>query len=101
MYISTLRAGSRPSLPAARLVGRVLRDISAGAARLTKVSLKKVEKHSAALAMHLMHYNFACIHRALRATPATAAEVTANDWDIGEIVDLTHTRYLVVGQFEP
>jgi hypothetical protein len=42
--------------------------------------------------MHLMHYNFARIHRTLRATPATAAEVTVNDWDIGEIVDLIHTR---------
>jgi hypothetical protein len=56
--------------------------------RLTNAFSKKVENHAAAVSLHFMHYNFARIHQTLRVTPAMAAGVTDNVWEIGEIVDL-------------
>jgi hypothetical protein len=37
--------------------------------RLTNAFAKKVENHEAAVALHFMHYNFACVHQTLRVTP--------------------------------
>ena len=56
--------------------------------RLTNAFSKKVENHTAAVALHFMHYNFCRIHQTLRVTPAMAAGVTDHVWEIGEIVDL-------------
>jgi IS1 family transposase len=54
--------------------------------RLTNAFSKKVENHTAAMALHFMYYNFVRIHKALRTTPAMAASVTKRLWEVGDIV---------------
>ncbi len=56
--------------------------------RLTNAFSKKIENHTAAIALHMMHYNFVRIHQTLRTTPAMAAGVTNRLWEIGDIVAL-------------
>jgi IS1 family transposase len=56
--------------------------------RLTNGFSKKIENHSAAVALHMMHYNFVRIHSTLRTTPAMAAGVTTKLWEIADIVAL-------------
>jgi len=56
--------------------------------RLTNAFSKKVENHSAAVALFYMYYNFGRIHQTLRITPAMAAGVSDHVWDIEEIVSL-------------
>jgi IS1 family transposase len=56
--------------------------------RLTNGFSKKVENHSAAVALHFMHYNFVRLHQALRVTPAMAAGVTDRVWEISDVVQL-------------
>lgn len=56
--------------------------------RLTNAFSKKVENHAWAVALHLMHYNFARIHKTLRITPAMAAGVTDHVWSLEEIAEL-------------
>lgn len=58
--------------------------------RLTNGFSKKIENHSAAVAIHLMHYNFARIHKSLRITPAMAAGVSDHVWDLEEIARLAN-----------
>lgn len=57
--------------------------------RLTNAFSKKVENHAWAVSLHLMHYNFARIHRTLRITPAMAAGVTDHVWSLEEIAALS------------
>ncbi len=54
--------------------------------RLTNAFSKKVENHSAAIALHTMYYNFVRIHQTLRVTPTMAAGVTEKLWDVSDIV---------------
>ncbi|MGH2509652.1 MAG: IS1 family transposase [Ktedonobacteraceae bacterium] len=56
--------------------------------RLTNGFSKKIENHCAAIALHMMHYNFVRIHTTLRCTPAMAANVTDRLWEISDIVAL-------------
>lgn len=56
--------------------------------RLTNGFSKKIENHTAAVALHMMHYNFVRIHQTLRTTPAMAAGVTSKLWEIADIVAL-------------
>jgi IS1 family transposase len=56
--------------------------------RLTNAFSKKIENHTAALAIFYMHYNFVRIHSSLRVTPAMAAGVTDHLWDITQILSL-------------
>jgi IS1 family transposase len=56
--------------------------------RLTNAFSKKVENLQAAVALHMMHYNFARIHTTTRVSPAMAAGVTNHLWSIEEIVGL-------------
>jgi hypothetical protein len=56
--------------------------------RLTNGFSKKVENHSAAVALYLMYYNFGRVHQTLRVTPAMEAGVTDHVWTIEEIVGL-------------
>jgi IS1 family transposase len=56
--------------------------------RLTNAFSKKVENHSAAVALHMLHYNFVRIHQTLRVTPAMAAGVADRLWEIRDIVAL-------------
>jgi len=56
--------------------------------RLTNGFSKKLENHSAAVALHFMHYNFARIHKTLRVAPPMAAGVSDRVWSIEDIVSL-------------
>ncbi len=56
--------------------------------RLTNAFSKKIENHCAAIALHMMHYNFVRIHQTLKVTPAMAAGVTNRLWEIEDIVAL-------------
>jgi hypothetical protein len=56
--------------------------------RLTSGFSKKIENHSASVAIHLMHYNSTRIHKTLRITPAMAAGVTDHIWELEEIAHL-------------
>jgi hypothetical protein len=56
--------------------------------RLTNGFSKKVENHSAAVALQYMHYNFVPVHRTLRVTPAMEAGIADHGWSIEEIVSL-------------
>jgi IS1 family transposase len=56
--------------------------------RLTNAFSKKIEHHVAAIALHMMHYNFVRIHTTLRCTPAMAAHVIDRLWEISDIVAL-------------
>jgi IS1 family transposase len=56
--------------------------------RLTNAFSKKIENHAHSVALFAMYYNFVRIHKALRTTPAMAANVTKRLWEIGDIVDV-------------
>ena len=50
--------------------------------RLTNAFSKKIENHAAAVALHMLHYNFVRIHQTLRTTPAMAAGISERLWEI-------------------
>ena len=56
--------------------------------RLTNVFRRKIENHSAAVALYYFAYNFIKIHRTLRCTPAMAAGVTDRLWEVSDLVAL-------------
>ena len=56
--------------------------------RLTNAFSKKIENHTAAVALHSMYYNFVRVHQTLKISPAMAAGVTDRLWEIGDIVDM-------------
>jgi IS1 family transposase len=56
--------------------------------RLTNAFSKKIENHSAAVALHMLHYNFVRIHQTLKMSPAMAAGVSNRLWEISDIVAL-------------
>jgi IS1 family transposase len=54
--------------------------------RLTNGFSKKVESHSAMVALYTVFYNFCRVHKTLRVTPAMAAGLTDHIWDMEEVV---------------
>ena len=56
--------------------------------RLTNAFSKKAENHAHAVALYMVHYNFARIHGTLRTTPAMAAGLSDHVWSLEEIVGL-------------
>jgi IS1 family transposase len=56
--------------------------------RLTNGFSKKIEHHAAAVALHMLHYNFVRIHQTLRTSPAMAAGVTNRLWEISDMIAL-------------
>ncbi|MGB6944014.1 MAG: IS1 family transposase [Bryobacteraceae bacterium] len=56
--------------------------------RLTNAFSKKIENHTAAVALHMLHYNFVRIHQTLKVTPAMAVGVANRLWEISDIVAL-------------
>jgi IS1 family transposase len=63
--------------------------------RLTNGFSKKFENHCYALALYVMHYNFARIHKTLRCSPAMAAGVADRLWsaeDLAALADLPLAR---------
>lgn len=60
--------------------------------RLTNGFSKKIENHAAAVALHMMYYNYVRLHKTLRVTPAMAAGLTDRLWDMDDIVTLVEAR---------
>jgi len=58
--------------------------------RLTNAFSKKVENHAHAVALHVLFYNFARIHKSLRITPAMAAGISDHVWSLEEIAQLSN-----------
>jgi IS1 family transposase len=56
--------------------------------RLTNGHSKKIENTVHAIALHFMHYNFVRIHETLRVTPAMAAGIDSQVWDVADIIGL-------------
>jgi len=56
--------------------------------RLTNAFSKKIENHTAAVALHSMFYNFVRVHQTLKVTPAMAAGVTDRLWEISDLVEM-------------
>ncbi len=48
---------------------------------------KKLENHTAAVALYMSHYNFCRVHETIRVTPAMALGVTDHIWTIGEWIE--------------
>jgi len=55
--------------------------------RLTNAFSKKLENMKAALALHFAWYNFCRIHSTLRVTPAMAAGISNEVWDLEKLVN--------------
>jgi IS1 family transposase len=56
--------------------------------RLTNAFSKKAENHAHMMAIYFMHYNFVRIHQTLKITPAMAAGVTSNLWEMADMVSV-------------
>jgi hypothetical protein len=56
--------------------------------RLTNAFSRKIENHSAAVALYYFAYNFIKIHGTLRCMPAMAAGVTDRLWEVSDLVAL-------------
>jgi IS1 family transposase len=56
--------------------------------RLTNAFSKKIENHSAAVAVYMMFYNFGRKHTTLGTTPAVKAGLTDHIWAVEEIIGL-------------
>jgi len=56
--------------------------------RKTNAFSKKLENHNHALALYFVWYNFVRIHKTLRTTPAMAAGLTNELWEMENIVRL-------------
>lgn len=54
--------------------------------RLTNGFSKKIENHAAAIALFMMYYNFARVHKTLNCSPAMAAGVDSRLWEVSDIV---------------
>jgi IS1 family transposase len=65
--------------------------------RLTNAFSKKLENHTAAVALYAAAFNFCRVHETLRVTPAMQLGITDHIWSIGELVDAA----LAVGPTEP
>jgi hypothetical protein len=56
--------------------------------RLTNAFSKKMENHVHAAALHFLYYNFVRIHQTLKMTPAMAAGVIKQLWEMTDVVDV-------------
>jgi IS1 family transposase len=54
--------------------------------RLTNAFSKRLANLKAACALHFAHYNFCRVHSSLRVTPAMAAGISSQIWDLGELI---------------
>ena len=60
--------------------------------RLTNGFSKKFENHCYSVALHMFWYNFIRIHQTIRCTPAMAAGVTDQLWEMSDLVALIEAR---------
>jgi hypothetical protein len=57
-------------------------------ARLTASHSKKIENHAHMIALYTTWYNYARINSAVKMSPAMAAGIAKELWDVGDIVRL-------------
>jgi hypothetical protein len=72
--------------------------------RLTNAFSKKIENHTAAVALHTMYYNFVRVHQTLKISPAMAAGATDRLWEVSDIVQVLEdweAQQVSEPQFEP
>jgi hypothetical protein len=62
--------------------------------RLTNAFSKKLENHTAMVALYFMFYNFGRLHQA-RVTPAMEARLTDHMWSLEKLVSLLDRRSAV------
>ena len=60
--------------------------------RLTNAHSKTLRNHRAAFDLYVGYYNFCWVHSALKQTPAMAAGVAREPWDVARLVG--ETKYL-------
>jgi IS1 family transposase len=60
--------------------------------RLTNAFSKKFENHCHSVSLHMFWYNFIRIHQTIRCTPAMAAGVTDQLWEMSDLVELIESR---------
>jgi hypothetical protein len=60
--------------------------------RLTNGFSKKIENHAAAVALHMMYYNFGRKHQTLGTAPAVQAGIADHIWSIEEIIALLDSK---------
>jgi hypothetical protein len=60
--------------------------------RLTNGFSKKFENHCHSISLFMFHYNFIRIHQTIRCTPAMAAGVTDQLWEMSDLVALIEAR---------
>lgn len=60
--------------------------------RSTNAFSKKVENHTAAVALWFMYYNFCRVHQTLRVTPAMEAGLSDHIWSVKELIALLATQ---------
>lgn len=56
--------------------------------RLTNGFSETIENHAAAVALHMMYYNFGRIHKTLRVTPAMETGISDHVWSLEEIAKM-------------
>jgi IS1 family transposase len=56
--------------------------------RLTNAFSKKWENHWASVACWFAFYNFCCVHKSLRTTPAMAAGISDHVWSVRELLEV-------------
>ena len=56
--------------------------------RLTNAFSKKADNHAHMMSIYFMHYNFVRIHQTLKITPAMAAGVTTQLWEMSDMVNV-------------
>lgn len=60
--------------------------------RLTNAFSKKLANHRAAIAIHLMHYNFCRVHTTLCVTPAMEVGLAKSVWELSDMVALLEAK---------
>src|SRR5690606_9230460 len=60
--------------------------------RLTNGFSKKLANLRAAVAIHMVHYNFVRLHKTIKVTPAMEAGLTTKAWEIADMVALLDAR---------
>lgn len=68
--------------------------------RLTNGFSKKIENHSAAVALWFTYYNFCRVHSSLRVTPAMQAGIADHVWTIEELVSLLQYDDRVISKID-
>jgi IS1 family transposase len=60
--------------------------------RLTNAFSKKLENHEHMVALYALWYNFVCVHKTLRMSPAMAAGIETRLWSMEDVVRLVERR---------